>query len=92
MNTVNITTLNDKNYKNDKNEKYSNGKYSFEFKMKLKDRIENITDKYYIERIKEIIFKDNLNLCHTKNSSGVLLFFHNLTEETYSKLESYLSL
>jgi hypothetical protein len=67
-----------------------NEKYSFEFKKKLKERIEKLSEREYIEKIKQIIFKHNPSLSYTQNSSGVLLFFHNLTDETYSKLDSYL--
>lgn len=64
--------------------------HSFEFKRKLKERIEKITKRECIEKIKQIIFKNNPNLSYTQNSSGVLLFFHNLSDVTYEKLDSYL--
>lgn len=76
MSSVNITTLNEN--------------YSLEFKRKLKERIEKLTEREHIEKIKQLIFKHNPDLSYTQNSSGVLLFFHNLTHETYSKLDSYL--
>jgi hypothetical protein len=76
MSSVNITTLNEN--------------YSLEFKRKLKERIEKLTEREHIEKIKQLIFKHNPDLSYTQNSSGVLLFFHNLTYETYSKLDSYL--
>ncbi len=67
-----------------------NEKYSFEFKKKLKERIEKLSEREHIEKIKQLIFKHNPSLSYTQNSSGVLLFFHNLTDETYSKLDSFL--
>ena len=65
-------------------------KYTFEFKRKLKERIEKINSKEHVEKIKQIIFKNNLNMSYTQNSSGVLLFFHNLTDITYQKIDMYL--
>ena len=68
----------------------TNESYSFELKKKLKERIEKLSDREYIEKIKQLIFKYNPLLSYTQNSSGVLLFFHDLTNETYSKLDTYL--
>ena len=65
-------------------------KYTFEFKKKLKERIEKINSKDHVEKIKQIIFKNNPNISYTQNSSGVLLFFHNLTEITYQKIDGYI--
>jgi hypothetical protein len=65
-------------------------KYTLEFKRKLKERIEKINSKDNVEKIKQIIFKNNPNISYTQNSSGVLLFFHNLTDITYQKLDMYL--
>jgi hypothetical protein len=62
-------------------------KYSIEFKKKLKDKLESVNENSKIDMIKEIIFKHNPDLSYTQNSSGVLLFFHNLNPLTYDKLE-----
>ena len=67
-----------------------NDKITFEFKKKLKERIEKLSEKEHIEKIKQLILKNNPDLSYTQNSSGVLLFFHNLTENTYQKLDMYL--
>jgi hypothetical protein len=67
-----------------------NEKIPFEFKKKLKERIEKLTEKEHIEKIKQVILKNNPELSYTQNSSGVLLFFHNLTDNTYQKLDMYL--
>jgi hypothetical protein len=67
-----------------------NEKITFEFKKKLKERIEKLTEKENIEKIKHLILKNNPELSYTQNSSGVLLFFHNLTDNTYQKLDTYL--
>ena len=65
-------------------------KYSFESKKKLKERIEKLTERENIEKIKQLIFKNNPNLSYTQNSSGILLFFHNLTDDTYNKIDLFL--
>jgi hypothetical protein len=65
-------------------------KYSTEFKKKLKDKLENISENNKIDYIKDIIFKYNPDLSYTQNSSGLLLFFHNLNPITYEKLEHYI--
>jgi hypothetical protein len=65
-------------------------KHTFEFKKKLKERIEKINSKDHVEKIKQIIFKNNPDISYTQNSSGVLLFFHNLTDITYQKIDGYL--
>jgi hypothetical protein len=80
MNTI---MMNNKNDKNDK--------ITFEFKIQLIERIEKITDKKHIEAIKQLILNDNQDLTYTQHRKGFLLFFHNLTETTYQKLDLYLS-
>ena len=65
--------------------------YTFEFKKKLKDRIEKITDKKTLEKIRDIIFKYNPKVNVSQNSSGMLLFFHNLNEFTYNRLDYFLN-
>ena len=65
--------------------------YTFEYKKKLKDRIEKITEKKILEKIRDIIFKQNPDINVSQNSSGMLLFFHNLTDNTYNKLELFLN-
>ena len=65
--------------------------YTFEFKKKLKDRIEKITDKKTLEKIRDIIFKYNPKVSVSQNSSGMLLFFHNLNEFTYNRLDYFLN-
>ena len=65
-------------------------KYSFEMKKKLKERIEKLNERENIEKIKQLIFKNNPHLSFTQNSSGILLFFHNLTDDTYNKIDLFL--
>jgi len=61
--------------------------FTVDDKKKLKDKIEKINSREIIEKIKNIILKNNPQISYTQNSSGVLLFFHNLTNETYEKIE-----
>jgi len=66
---------------------------SFEYKIddikKILSKIENIKEKKHFEKIREIIFKENPDISITKKSSGTLLFFHNLTQNTYKKIDIF---
>jgi hypothetical protein len=72
---------------NIKNRLMDNRIFTLDDKKKLKEKIEKLHTRELIEKIKNIILKNNPQLSYTKNSSGVLLFFHNLTNETYEKIE-----
>jgi len=61
--------------------------FTLDDKKKLKAKIEKNNSREMIEKIKNIILKNNPQLSYTQNSSGVLLFFHNLTNETYEKID-----
>jgi hypothetical protein len=63
--------------------------YNIEDIKKILSKIECLKDRKHIEKVKKIIFDENPDLSTTKKSSGVLLFFHNLTQETYKKLETF---
>ncbi len=63
--------------------------YRIEDIKKLLTQIENLKERKHIEKVKKIIFDENPNISTTKKSSGVLLFFHNLTQETYKKLDLF---
>jgi hypothetical protein len=63
--------------------------YTIEEIKKILTKIEKLKEKKHIEKVKEIIFKENPNLSTTKKSSGVLLFFHNLSQSTYKKLDIF---
>lgn len=62
-------------------------KYSIDSIKQLRSRIESTRNKEHIKKIREIIFRNNPNLSTTSNSSGRLLFFHNLTQVTYEELD-----
>jgi len=61
--------------------------YDIDDIKKILKKIENLKDRKYIERVRKIIFEENPNISTTKKSSGELLFFHNLTQSTYKKLD-----
>lgn len=63
--------------------------YNIEDIKKILLKIEGLKERKHIEKVKKIIFDENPDLSTTKKSSGVLLFFHNLTQETYKKLEAF---
>jgi hypothetical protein len=63
--------------------------YSIDDIKRILTKIENTKDKGHRKKIKDIIFKENPDLSTTKKSSGVLFFFHNLTQSTYKKLDQY---
>lgn len=63
--------------------------YSIDDIKRLLIRIENTKEKNYRKKIKDIIFRENPNLSTTKKSSGVLFFFHNLSQPTYKKLDQF---
>ena len=69
----------------------SNTTITFEVKKKLKERIEKISDKKELEKIRDIIFNCNPDINVSQNSSGMLLFFHNLNDITYTKLTHFLN-
>lgn len=63
--------------------------YNIDDIKKILSKIESLKERNHIEKVRKIIFNENPNLSTTKKSSGVLLFFHNLTQETYKKLELF---
>lgn len=63
--------------------------YDIDHKKKILKKIENLRERKYIEKIRKIIFEENPEISTTKKSSGELLFFHNLTENTYKKLDIF---
>jgi hypothetical protein len=63
--------------------------YKIDDIKKILKKIEAIKEKQYIEKIKEIIISENPNISFTKKSSGILLFFHNLSQNTYKRLDLF---
>jgi len=65
-------------------------RYSFDKKKKLAEKIGKLKTKENVNAIRDIIFSDNPNISVTKKSNSMLLYFHNLNDSTYLKIEKYL--
>jgi hypothetical protein len=63
--------------------------YKIEDIKKILKRIETVKERQYIEKIKDIIITENPDISFTKKSSGILLFFHNLSQNTYKRLDLF---
>lgn len=61
-------------------------KYSFEELEKMADKISKIKKRKILEEIRDIIIKNNPNIKITENSNGLFFHFHNLSNETYDKI------
>ena len=83
MNTYNINEVNE-----EKDIYIKNSKYDYEFKIDLKNRIEKIKNKECLAEIFTIINKDQKG--YMENRYGIFMYIHELTDETYNKLEIYL--
>jgi hypothetical protein len=69
--------------------KTKESKYDYSKKLLLVRKINKIKKKEYLLNIFKIILKDNKDF--SENNNGVFIFFHNLTDETYEKLEMYVN-
>lgn len=68
----------------------SNKKFTYDDLTELVRQIENIKKKSLLNEIRDIIFNSNPDLKYTENSNGIYFHFHNLSQETYSKLDKFL--
>ena len=69
--------------------KNKESKYDYSKKLQLVRKINKINKKDYLINIFKIILKDNKDF--SENNNGVFIFFHNLADETYEKLELYVN-
>jgi len=69
--------------------KNKESKYDYSKKLQLVRKINKIKKKDYLLNIFKIILKDNKDF--SENNNGVFIFFHNLSDETYEKLEMYIN-
>lgn len=83
MNTYNINEVNE-----EKDICIKNRKYDYELKIDLKNRIEKIKNKEYLAEVFTIINKDKKG--YMENKYGIFMYIHELSDETYNKLEIYL--
>lgn len=63
--------------------------YKIDDIKKILKKIEAVKERQHIEKIKDIIITENPNISFTKKSSGILLFFHNLSQNTYKRLDLF---
>lgn len=64
--------------------------YSHTKKKKLAEKIMGLKDKKDTKMIKNIIFKHNPNISIVKKSTGILMYFQNLENETYYELDKFI--
>jgi hypothetical protein len=83
MNTYNIYEVN-----KEKDIYIKNNNYDYEFKIDLKSKIEKIKNKEYLAEIFTIINKDEKG--YMENRYGIFMYIHELSDDTYNKLEIYL--
>jgi hypothetical protein len=84
--------MTDNTNKNKKNNKLvsSDKVFTFEEMEKLAHRISKIKNKNNLEAVRDIILTCNPGLSVTQNTNGLFMCFHNLTNETYNKLSTYI--
>jgi len=63
--------------------------YSYSKKLELVKKINKIKKKEYLINIFKIITSTSND--YTENTNGVFIFFHNLPDEVYDKIEKYLN-
>ncbi len=64
-------------------------KYDHNKKLELANKINKIKKKEYLVQIFKIIAMGSKDF--TENTNGVFVFFHNLDDDTYEKVESYVN-
>ncbi len=67
-----------------------NSKYDHQKKIDLVKKINKIKKKEYLINIFKIITLNSKDF--TENTNGVFIFFHNLNDETYEKIENYVNM
>ena len=64
-------------------------KYDHVKKMEIKKKIEKIKKKEYLVDIFRIITSETKD--YSENNNGVFIFFHDLPDEVYEKVENYVN-
>jgi len=62
--------------------------YTYEKKKKLAERISSLKNKNDIINIFDIIHSENKD--YSESNGSIFMFFHNLTDDTYKKIDNYL--
>jgi hypothetical protein len=86
-NKNNITTSDNANMEITIDNKKS--KYDYTKKMELKKKIEKIKKKEFLVDIFKILTAETKD--YSENNNGIFIFFHELSDETYEKVESYVN-
>lgn len=68
----------------------ANRTFSFDQKKKLSERIEKISSRRDLVAIKKIIVDNNPQISFMKNNNGYFMQFHNLSENTYRDLTTFI--
>lgn len=66
-----------------------NTKYDHTKKMEIKKKIEKIKKREYLVDIFKLITSETKD--YSENNNGVFIFFHELSDETYEKVENYVN-
>jgi hypothetical protein len=85
----NINILLEKNLENEITSKSKVSKYDHIKKMEIKKKIEKIKKKEYLLDIFKIITSGTKD--YSENNNGVFIFFHDLTDEVYEKVDNYVN-
>lgn len=85
----NINNLSETNVENEINLPPKISKYDHLKKMEIKKKIEKIKKKEYLLDIFKIITSESKD--YSENNNGVFIFFHDLSDETYEKVENYVN-
>lgn len=89
INNLINTNINNYSSNNINNEIIICKKYDYNKKMELVKKINKIKKKKYLLDIFKIILLYSKN--YTENNNGVFVFFHNLDDEVYEKIELYVN-
>jgi hypothetical protein len=77
------------NMENEITPKQKKTKYDHTKKMEIKKKIEKIKKKEYLIDIFKIITSETKD--YSENNNGVFIFFHDLPDEVYEKVEAYVN-
>ena len=88
-NCSNINSILEKNIENEVTLKSKNSKYDHIKKMEIKKKIEKIKKKEYLIDIFKIITSETKD--YSENNNGVFIFFHDLSDSVYEKVENYVN-
>lgn len=64
-------------------------KYDHDKKLEIVKKINKIKKKEYLINIFKIITRDNNE--YTENNNGIFIFFHNLSDDIYDKIDTYIN-